>query len=374
MSLVTFCVIGISIVLFFASYQQQVETNVDSGFDNDWKFNIDTKYYVLFALILIFASTVRHGYIDTFAYKEMYINSRDNLVYVNSAPWGVERGWLYLCYYLNYISASPNLILLVASVSIIAVYMFIIKQYSSDPVFSLLVFFCLYYMDTNNGIRQLFAAAICLIGFDLLLNKTIKSTVLFVLLVLFSMIFHQSTYVCFIIAITVLGNPLNKRTVAAIGLGGLFLLFPSYFNSHFAEFFSESKYLGFLDYSNGMSFFRALVVGIIPAAFSAHYLYICQRNNIEIDYKEGVLINFVFVNSMFTLMGLNMQYWARMSFYTSFASVILLPKLFYMSFTNNQRSLIKGLALACYFLFFAYNIYVNIGYGSIGDFYFDVTF
>ena len=75
---------------------------------------------------------------------------------------------------------------------------------------------------------------------------------------------------------------------------------------------------------------------------------------------------------MFSIMGLVMQYWARMAFYTAFAPFILMPKLIYEAFPRN-RSAIKAIAIVCYFIFFAYNVYVNIGYGAIGDFYFDVS-
>ena len=89
-----------------------------------------------------------------------------------------------------------------------------------------------------------------------------------------------------------------------------------------------------------------------------------------VDYEEGILINIIFVNTMFIMMGSYMQYWNRMGFYTAFAPIVLLPKLAYDMFVRNQRSIVKGIAIFCYGLFFAYNIYVNIGYGAINDFYF----
>lgn len=54
---------------------------------------------------------------------------------------------------------------------------------------------------------------------------------------------------------------------------------------------------------------------------------------------------------------------------SAFAPVVLMPKLAYDMFVRDQRRLVKVLAILCYFLFFAYNIYVNIGYGAIKDFY-----
>ena len=145
---------------------------------------------------------------------------------------------------------------------------------------------------------------------------------------------------------------------------------PGVMNQYIGDMFSDSKYLYYLDMSGGMTIFRAFVTGIFPAILAFLYLRKCKKYDVMIGYKEGILINILFINAMFIVMGVYMQYWNRMGFYTAFAPVVLMPKLAYDMFVRDQRRLVKVLAILCYFSFFAYNIYVNIGYGAINDFYF----
>lgn len=372
MTLVVFCTVSVIIVLLVASNYQYIYEGVPFGFDSDWKFVVSQRAFTFFSLVLILVSAVRHGYVDTFAYKELYINARNNLDYVNNAPWGVEKGWMYFCYFLNFISPSPNFLLLISAIIIIGVYVYSIKRYSCDPVFSLIIFYCLEYMDTNNGVRQMVASALCVVAFLLITEKKKENYICFVLLVLLAMQFHESAFVCFIILITVVGKPLNIRTAGAFGLGLLFWMAPSLVNAQLGDKFSDSKYAGYLAITLGMSFLRAFIVGILPALLAFIYIIKVKKYGEIIEYSEGVLLNILLINSMFTIMGLNMQYWARMAFYTAFAPFVLMPKLAYEAFPKN-RSLIKSIAVICYFIFFAYNIYVNISYGAIGDFYYDVS-
>ena len=173
MVLVSICTVLCVLILFIGSSHQQVITSSAEGFDGKWKFHVDKTMVVLFAMVLILVSTMRYGWIDTYAYKEMYLASRGNLAYVNSAPYGVESGWLYFCYLLNFFSSSPKLLLFVSSLIIIGGYVSTVYKFSCDPIFSLIIFYCVLYMDTNNGLRQMVAASIIMLAFPLLMDKKI---------------------------------------------------------------------------------------------------------------------------------------------------------------------------------------------------------
>lgn len=370
MTLISMCTV-LCILIFFmgTNWQYVVESPID-GFNGKWKFNVDKKIVILFAIVLICVSTMRYGWIDTYAYKEMYLASRGNLVYVNSAPYGVEAGWLYFCYFLNFFSASPKLLLFVSAVIIIGAYVSAIEKFSCDPIFSLIIFYCILYMDTNNGLRQMVAASIVIMAYPLLMDRKVWKYIAFVLIVLLATQLHTSAIVCVFVAAVVTGKPFNKRVKLAMLFGILFCLMPGLMNQYMGSLFSDSKYLYYLNMSGGMTIFRAFVTGIFPAILALLYLRKCKKNKVMIGYKEGILINILFVNTMFIVMGSYMQYWNRMGFYTAFAPVVLMPKLAYDMFVRDQRRLVKVLAILCYFSFFAYNIYVNIGYGAINDFYF----
>lgn len=369
MLLVSLCTFGVVLVLLAGQFTQRKTQCLGSGFDNSWKFEIGIRIFIAFAIVLIGTSTLRYGWIDTYAYKEMYIASNGNLAYVNSAPYGVEAGWLYCCYLLNFISESPKLMLFLAAAIIVGAYVFIIKKYSCDPIFSLVIFFCVLYMDTNNGLRQMVAAAIIILGFPLLTSRKIGKYLAYAVMVMVAMQLHESAIVCLFVALVVIGKPFNGKVKLALVFGLVFILVPGIMNEYLGEIFSDSKYLNYLDMTGGMTFLRAFITGIFPAVLAIFYLRKCKRCCIRIDYVEGVLINVLLINSMFVIMGCYMQYWNRMGFYTAFAPFVLIPKLAYNMFLKAQRVKVKMMAIFLYFVFFAYNIYVNIGYGAVEDFY-----
>ena len=167
MLLISICTICILLIMVYGSTKQRKMLTPQG------ESRIETSKRVLigFALILIITSTLRYGFIDTYAYKIMYRKSRNDLVYVNSAPWDVEAGWLYLLYFLNFFTDSPKLMLFLVALTVNLSYILMSKKYSSNVLFSLFVYFCIGYMDTNNGLRQCFAASITTMAFPLLLSK-----------------------------------------------------------------------------------------------------------------------------------------------------------------------------------------------------------
>ena len=319
-----------------------------------------------FALILIITSTLRYGFIDTYAYKIMYRKSRGDLVYVNSAPWDVEAGWLYLLYYLNYITASPKLMLFMVALFVNLAYVTVCKKYSANVLFSLFVYFCIGYMDTNNGVRQCFAASITILAIPLLLNK---HYILYTLIVAFASLFHESAIFVLLIALVAIGKPFNFKVIVALMCSIIFLFAPGLISGILQEATIDSKYNDYLSNNVGMGFIRCFIISIVPLALAVAYCLIKRAHKQQIGKSDALLINLLVMNSALYLMGLYMQYWARLAFYTAFAPIVLLPKLIDGVFSEKDSKWIKMIAVALYFVFFAYNIYVNIAYGAMADFY-----
>lgn len=361
MLLISICTICILLNMFYGSTRQrkmltpQGETRIVTA----------KQALIMFALILIVTSTLRYGFIDTYAYKILYRASRDNLDFVNNAPWGVETGWLYLMYYLNFISDSPKLMLFLVALSVNVAYVLMSKKYSSNALFSLFVYFCIGYMDTNNGLRQCFAASITMMAFPLLLSKRY---VWYALCVAFASVFHESAIYVLAVALLVLGKPFNLKMIFALLAGVVFLFAPGAISGLIKESMIDSKYNDYLNYSNGMGFLRCFIISILPLTLAALYCVAKRGKKEKISYQDGVLINMLIMNSIFYLMGMHMQYWARLAFYTSFAPIVLLPKLIDGVFARSDRQWLKPVALCMYFVFFAYNIYVNIAYGAMKSF------
>lgn len=369
MLLVSICtILCIAVFAIGTKYQRAVVYSAN-GFCESKRLTVNKKVVAAFALVLIATSTLRYGWIDTHAYKEMYVAARGDIEYVNSQPYGVESGWLYICYLLNFISGSPKLMLFVSAAIIVGGYAATIRRYSCDSIFSCIIFYCVLYMDTNNGIRQMVAASIVMLALPLLMSKSVWKYLLYALIVAFAMQLHASAAVCYIIALIAIGKPFNVKVKAAMLFGIVFCFAPDLLSDYIGELFSDSKYLFYLDIYGGMTFLRALVTGILPAVLAFMYIKKCKNCGQKIEYTEGILINMLFINSVFVIMGCYMMYWNRMGFYTAFAPFVLIPKFVREIFVKSQRQAIKNAAIVLYFLFFAYNIYVNIGYGAIDDFY-----
>lgn len=361
MFLITVCTICIMLTLLYGVNNQR-KMLTPKG---ETRVLTQTGVLVTFTVVLIVVSTLRYGFIDTYAYKIMYRLSRGNLAYVNSAPWDVEVGWLYLMYYLNYITASPKLMLFMVAAFVNVAYVLMCKKYSSNVIFSLFIYFCITYLSTNNGLRQCFAASITMLAFPLLLSK---KYIPYILLVAFASVFHESAIYVLLIALVVLGKPFNIKVIIALMASLVFLIAPDIISGFIQESTIDNKYNDYFSNDNGMGFIRCFIISIVPLVLAIAYCIIKKKNKQEIDKTDGLLINMLVMNSAFYLMGLYMQYWARLAFYTSFSSIVLLPKLIDGVFIKKDSQWIKWAAYILYFVFFAYNIYMNISYGAMADF------
>lgn len=371
MLLISLCTALVLITLATASFTKQEVYNAAIGFNGKTRFEINRAYLILFCAILVLTSSVRHGFIDTYAYRIMYREVRGNLDYIHENTWGIEAGWLYFLYFLNYFSSNPILMLFVSALIINVSYVRTMHKYSADVAFSLLIYFCINYLDTNNGLRQFVAAGIVILAFPLLLKKKF---IVYALLVILAAQFHESVYVCLIFAFILPGKPFNFRILIALAVCAVFFIAPSIINNTLAEIFADndSKYGMYLGNQIGMGIMRALIIGALPLALSLFHLWKCRIAHVNISKEDALLINTLVINSIFVFMGLSMQYWARLCFYTSFAPMVLIPKLLH-SFTGEKYyRLYKTVAIILYFIYFSYNIYVNIVYGAMDDFY--ITF
>ncbi|MDO4499432.1 MAG: EpsG family protein [Coriobacteriaceae bacterium] len=369
MLLISICAMIVFTVLLLGARNQRIVRDPEAS-GSEIRHVPDAWVLVLFVSILVIVSTLRFGFIDTYAYKIMYELSRDNLSYVYSKPWGVEEGWLLLLYFLNFFSSDSKLMLFIVALVVNVAFAKTTDRFSTDVVFSLLIYFCLSYLDTNNGLRQYFSAAIIILAYPLLLKR---HYLLFVAIVLgVSTAFHQSAIVCLAVGFLALGKPLNKGVVVFFCVAVVLFLFPDLTQSLLGDILEDNKYGMYASNSNGAGLPRVLVTAIVPAFLGFLHIRKCRKKGIAISRSESFLLNIMFMSSCFSLLALNMAYWARLCFYTSFASCILMPKLIDTAFGDSRnKGIIRMAAIACYVFFFIYNIYVNADYGALDQFYVD---
>lgn len=367
MALISFCTLMITVILFYATVKTSYRTVQEDG---TYKWDISTGSVIMFAAILIVVSTMRYGFIDTYAYRIMYELSRNNLEYVYSAPWGVESTWLYLLFLLNKISRDPQLMQFIAALIIIGAYVRTIRKYSRNTSLSLWIFFCLIYMSTNNGIRQYFASGICLLALPLFLKR---AYVPYIATVVFASLFHRSAIFCLLIPLVASGKVLNKRMIAFMAMGIFFISFPNIANNYLTIIFSNSKYVEYFSSNKeGMSILRAMVTAVIPALLALLYIRQNRKRGRILDSKESLLINILFIDTVFVMMGTYMQYWDRVGIYFSVVPICLIPGMVRSVFAESNQKFIKIAIVVLYFIFFTYNIYCYSIGGDLNSFRIDI--
>ena len=355
MLLISICTI-LMLIGFLAASNRQYVIQLDNG---EMRRRLQKTNAIFLAGVLIVVSTLRYGFVDTYAYKIMYTTARNNWNYIfTGADWGIETGWLFLNYILNYVSKSPKLILFLSALVINLAYVKSVQRYSEDACLSFFLYFCLIYLDTNNGLRQMVAAAIVMLALPLLERKKYLPFA-FWILVAYQM--HNSAIVWFVIALAVVGEPFNIRTKAALGIGILFLFTPGTVTGLIDTALEDSQYNYYLDMRGGMRFARALVTGIVPGIFS--YLFYRKRKKLgTLVSQDALIFNLTIINTIFVLMGTYMQYWNRFSFYTFFAMVSIMPRAVReVVGDDTYHRIVRPVMLLLYFAYFCYNIFANSG-------------
>lgn len=356
MQLISLCACFIALILLYGTSRQYYE-ETDGG---EIRLQAPKSITRAFLVVLVITSTLRYGFIDTYAYKEMYILARNNYDYIfTGAGWGIEKGWLWLMYVLNYISRSPKLMLFLSALLICGAYVKLIRKYSEQVLFSLLLFFCLVYMDTNNGVRQMCASAILILGFPALEKK---KYITYAIYAFAAYQLHNSAVVIAIVALTAIGKPLNIKTLGALLLGIVFLFMPGAITGFLDTALESNQYNYYLAMQGGMGIPRALVTGIIPIGLSLVYINKVKRQGLVVAYVESILINFTIINGMFVMMGTYMQYWNRFAFYTFFAPFVMVPKMARVVFGDDAYyKYMKQIMIVLYIVFFCYNVFMNSG-------------
>ncbi|MBO8435128.1 MAG: EpsG family protein [Tyzzerella sp.] len=236
------------------------------------------KYNNVLTIAVFLVASLRHPYTgtDTAAYYAQYVNNIDNYVdlkyywyqIINSLRDGTFRDgftWEFFNKLLSYIIKDGQLWLAVVSgIFIYAVYI-TIKRYSNDSVLSWVYIIYMYiFLFVLQGLRQSVAMAIVLLSFKYVKERKI---IKFILMILLSTLFHQSSWV-FLIVYPLYRFPVNG--VCFWIMGGVFLIskvLPSIIVTIFSGLASNSRFLGYLEGRNNMysstGFFVLLFIFIL---------------------------------------------------------------------------------------------------------------
>ena len=238
----------------------------------------------------------------------------------------------------------------------------LIKNYSLNPAFSLLIFFSI-------GTYIMYMAALkqCLAMFFLLLALPYaldKKYIRFYLLVFIAILFHTHAFM-FAIVPLLLEKPWGKVTWALLGATIFAMLTYDYTLGAFMEYAQSIGALvdeGELFDGHSINVLRVLVYWI-PALLA---LIFRRRLFTDSTKEENLFVNMSIVSAFILTLGLVQaaNLFARMAGYFEIATAIALPWIIKKLFTKQSAQIVTILACILYFGYFMFEFTVSKDFGS----------
>lgn len=327
-------------------------------------------HYSVFLLVvfwgaLVFVACFRNGFVDTITYRQLYERVGTDYAFAFTDVMELETGFKLLMIFLNRITPDSQILIFLTSFVILSIEIKQICRYSSDIPFSLLLYFLLSYMGTMNGIRQSLAAAILFLAFDWVLER---KTVPYILLVLLVSTIHASALICIPLYFILSGKQLNWGIWLFFAAILAAFVFPAAADRVLSRILKDSTYEEYVTYQERMGTMRFFVAAI-PTILALLYSRSARNGQTQVSRLTSVLINMQMLSFGFTVMGLKMLYYARLSMYVSYANILLLPITIRGCFRSRSAVWVKVIAIALYTFFFAYQIVSYDKYGYMRAFY-----
>lgn len=261
---------------------------------------------------------------------------------------------LFMSFFKYHISANYHVYFLVIAFFNIISMIRLIRRHSDDFTFSMLLFFTLgLYVFNFAALKQSIAMAILNFAIEKLLKKKYLQ---FYLIVLLAALFH--TYaVMFVILPLFTNEPWTKITYLTIGAVVVLLFAFEPVLTQVLEYADEvgknitaSHVFG----TNSINLFR-LAVFAVPPGLS--FVFQGRLRN-KMSPAMCLMVNMSILSFLVMCLGINSagNLFGRSAIYFEIGSVIALPWIINELFDRRSASVVKIIAFACYFAFFAYDI------------------
>lgn len=327
---------------------------------------------VIFWVTVIFISGFRYGFCDTGVYRNLCQNIGTDWNRATSETFAIQDvGFNLLMIAINRMGLHPQYIIVVTSLITFTAYGFYIGKYSMDVPYSLLLFLFVTYFTMINGIRQVLAAMVVFLALPAVRDKKF---IPYALLVLLASTLHASAFIMLPLYFVITGPRLNLGIWLFYGCVVVFFAIPSLANAVLGSLLEDSTYLEYLKLDSQMGTMRLLVASV-PALISIIYGFVEYRNAILIenyvhtDRLTDILINMQLVGFGFTILGLRMVYFARLSMYLDGGFMLLLPRAIKGSFAPQSEQFVKLASIVLYGAYFLYQVTVYSNYGYFNDFF-----
>lgn len=348
-------------VIFFGVLSNMFAKPVYVGADR-YEYRTNLFMAVLTLSFLIILAGLRSGMEDTPVYIQTFKDLPNNFWEMCKviSEYDKSKGFYFFAGLIKcFISDDYHLWLFIIAMINGCCVAFTFKNYSSDFVTSALLFIltCTFTW-MFNGIKQFFCVTIMFVATNLILQK---KCVLYILLVLFMSMFHNSVIILIPVYFIVQGEAWNKKTISFIFFTIMAIVFLDKFSDIFNDIMENTMYgdsikeLRKID--DGASIFRILV-NSIPMIIS--FLYrdrikeICTPI-IKLCINMSIMGTCIYIISKILSSGILL---GRLPIYFTIYNLILLPWLIQNLFSKNEKRLIYYTMIVCYFIYFYYQIFV----------------
>lgn len=283
------------------------------------------------------------AYVDIFS----NINSYD---FSNSQ---YEVGYVILNKLTRFITNNDQMIFIVTSFIILFFISRTVCKYSSRPEMSMFLFITLYfYYSSFNIVRQYIAIAIMFYGVRYILNRNFKR---YIGCIIIALLFH--TTAIYALPIYFLPNKrLNNKVLIKsiiISIGVLILINPIF--KIITVVFPRYEY-----YGGGVLFNRGTYRSIIIIGSIFFISYIYRYRIINIDKKNNLYINAMFIAFIISIVGIKSVLFIRIVSYFSLYSILLIPN-FIDIFEQKSKPIVYLLIISISYIYCYILLSINDG-------------
>lgn len=341
--------------------------NTTLGTEINYEIADDYRVSLLFAILIflpfIFISTYRgFSFGDSAAYRNMFMSWPDNLGDINLT--GKERypGFIYFTVFVKqFISNNYRVwFFIIAAIQCVCLAI-TFRRYTSEIVLCAYLFFMSDFQGwMNNGMRQFLVVCIMFALTPLLLQRKTSKYIIFIAIAVLLYFTHVSVLIALPVYFVALGKPMNKKTLAFIGMIVLAIVFVDQFTDVMSGTLENTNYSGskeeITSTAYGTNIIRVFFFSL-PAIFAVLF-----RKKIQSDTPDIIKysINMSLVGAAFYFLSAftNGVSIGRLPIYFTLYNYILIPWEIKHFFKKENQQLVFIVVIVLYFLFFAYQMTV----------------
>lgn len=334
----------------------------DRGLIKEYHYSKVLSFLFLIPITIVSAS--RTYFIDTIDYIRMYKAVGTDFASIDFEYFGnVEKGYLYFTAFLNRITDDPQLLFIVSTILIYVCFIIFAYDNSEDLPFSLLLFMCLEWTGTMNGMRQYMAASIVYIFWNYWSKSKQKwyNHLIMIAGIVLAMQFHKSAIICILVYFLARGNFFNLgMKILGVGTFAMFL-FPPIYRYVFEVLLTDDTYSSYENVSEGMGIMR-FIVGCVPIVLCIIYANVNKERVHDKCDINNWMMNMMLFSFYCSVLALKMVFFSRLGGYFGWYVIVMIPALIKKSFRPDVAKIIKMVAIIMYIIFFLYQMKALGGY------------